>query len=110
VQASEVEEGIEPREPAGDVQPAVADEVRFAFFLSFISPGCLLLCRSQRLRKGQYPSRILTSKWGPFLAMYPRRCVQFLFTLACGPLWFCMQESGLETEEAADGIESQAYV
>ena len=34
VQASEVEEGIEPREPAGDILPTAADEVGFCIFLS----------------------------------------------------------------------------
>jgi hypothetical protein len=39
------------------------------------------------VRKGSYPSRILTSKWGPFLAMYLRRCVHFLFALVLRAPW-----------------------
>ena len=110
VQASEVEEGIEPREPAGDVLPAVADEVRFAFScLLFRLDACCFAGirvggRGSTPRGSRLPSGGLSwpcTRGGVF-----NPCLRLL----AGRCGFCMQESGLETEEAADGIESQACV
>ena len=70
----------------------------------------LVALQESETEEGAVPLEDPDFQVGAFPGHVPEEVRSFLGCARCGPPWFCVQESGHETEETADGNESQACV